>query len=879
MDQAREDPAQRRRRDGRDGDSADAWLGWIACHMDDREPLRWWSIPELLPARQVLLARRLIQCAVIAAVAIASFALMFPRFSAWGIVYLVLAFLAARSFAGNLRLERAPARLPPVWPRMVRARWPGWTARAGGMPGGQSYRADRVACAASALAWAPAGALAGAMACGWGSVSAWPAVTALHAAGATVIAGARSGAYPRLKLAELALAAQWGRRVSFARLLEDAVSRGILRRKLDGYAFADEEVRARLKAAGEQALAAHRREQARKLARTGPLPATAAALSGSRGTRISVDLAAGTFAFFGLIVAAEAGPHPWAALAVTLVLVGSVGAVLAFAAAHAALEATAGAARWAAAEAACLSRAGLRVIAGAAAAIAIAAGALLVADAGTFLARALAFALPAALVAACGLWACALALRRWRGRRWLGRIPDVIAIAATGAALLVLADRRLLTTELAAALLFPVAVTASIRGWAAMTGSRRLAVRAAADITLSLLLGAQLVLFLAWLANVAGMPRAEVARLRSALESAGSDVNSLLDWRIWVGGYILLAAASMALAVWPARLRAAGTWPYLADVAAAAGAAQRALTGLSIGLLTVVLLAAAGPATLVPLLRHQLRDAYLVALQRQFAAEGEAAAYAQVTRAFTPPGATFPVLIEIVREVHGKAHGRRDAASAEADLAHRLGQLQAAALSFGLPPSPGAAPEPAAAGFGGPASDLSGLGRQAAQAEGEQGKSDAAASRVELAAELAAAAVANTISIPQVSSSEVVAVITEYLSGLIEDSPLKAVFAAWLERVPRGQQPPDAVTMVVPDPAGLALAAQEQLFAQARADGVIPPLADPLAGGASGAAVVKAAVDLASQASDIRRGGTCAGCTRLPRPGEEPPAREHPFER
>jgi hypothetical protein len=300
-------------------------------------------------------------------------------------------------------------------------------------------------------------------------------------------------------------------------------------------------------------------------------------------------------------------------------------------------------------------------------------------------------------------------------------------------------------------------------------------------------------------------------------------------------------------------------------------------------------------AAVAPVLARQVHATYVVALQRQFAADGELAAYAQVSRAFTGRLVPFPVLVEIVRDVHAKdgpAHGEPGATTAEADLARRLGRLQAAVLGLS-PPSLDPAAQAAAsdAGLDGPLRSATDLGQRVAATGAEQDKADASGKRVELAAELAAKAVAATISIPQVSSNEVVQVITEYLSGLIEDSPLKGVFAAWLEHLPRpagqqphgeqpgGQAPPDGATMVVPDPAALALAAQDQMFRQARADGVLPPLADPFANGpVSAAASLQSAVDLASQSRDIQRGGTCTGCARLPDTRDEPHFDRRPFE-
>jgi hypothetical protein len=117
------------------------------------------------------------------------------------------------------------------------------------------------------------------------------------------------------------------------------------------------------------------------------------------------------------------------------------------------------------------------------AADAVVIAALLVAFEGSALAATLAFCLPLALVAGCGGWACALALRRARDstRRWLRLAPDLIAVATVAALLLVLVRHALLTAGPAAGLLFPVAAWGIIRLWRAMAGSPRLAVKAAAN--------------------------------------------------------------------------------------------------------------------------------------------------------------------------------------------------------------------------------------------------------------------------------------------------------------------------------------------------------------------------------------------------------------
>jgi hypothetical protein len=605
----------------------------------------------------------------------------------------------------------------------------------------------------------------------------------------------------------------------------------------------------------------------------------AAALSGSRVTRISVDFGVGTAIFLDIVLTASLTWFSWVNVPVVILLVGPLLGALAWAVTAYLLAPAAALARLAQATIPGLPRQ-RRLIAKAFLPVVIAA------YAGAPVAAVITYqagVLPAAFVAACGLWACALALRRSRrsASRLARRAPDVIAVAATAAALLVLFDRSLLTTQASAVLLFPAAVTASIRLWIRMKDSRRLAVAAGADITLSLLLGAELVLFLAWLANMAGMTRAEVAALRSVLDRVGSDANACLDWRIWVSAYIILAAASAAFAVRPARLKAVSAWFDRLRVADVTASGQRVLTGLYIGLLTITLGGAAAPGALGTLLQRQLQERYVIALQGQFEADGEAAAYAEITREFALP-VSYPVLADIVRDVHDESRepaGKRDAAGSEADLAHRLGELQAAALALPSPPvlSPAEQAAAGASGLAGPIRDASDLSHRVAETGAQEEKDDQAGKRVELAAELAARAVANTISIPQLGSNEVVQIVMEYLSGLIEDSPLKGVFAAWLEHVPPGGQPPGATTIVVPDPANLEQAAEHQLTAQAAAQGQQLP-ADPSGTGETDGSAVKDAVDSASRARDVQHNGTCTGCIDLPAVDDEPPVDYHPFE-
>ena len=227
----------------------------------------------------------------------------------------------------------------------------------------------------------------------------------------------------------------------------------------------------------------------------------------------------------------------------------------------------------------------------------IAGGAIAVGTAGTFLANTLAFLLPSAFVTACGLWVCRLAFRRWHmsARNWLRTVPDAVAAATSGAALLLLVDRGLLTTLWATVLLFPVAIAGSLRLWAVMRKAGRLVIRAGADITLSLLLGGELVLFLVWLGNVFGIPESEVELIRTELGSAGSYAGIYDGGRLWVGIYAVLAVVYVAFVMHPGQLKLIIKWFTRSELPKVVAAAQRVVTGFYVGMLTIVFVGAAAP--------------------------------------------------------------------------------------------------------------------------------------------------------------------------------------------------------------------------------------------------------------------------------------------
>jgi len=461
---------------------------------------------------------------------------------------------------------------------------------------------------------------------------------------------------------------------------------------------------------------------------------------------------------------------------------------------------------------------------------------LLYAQGGPALVRAAGAMLPAAFAAGCGAWACLLLFPRVgaASSRWLRRLPDILLAATVAATIMLAVKHNLVTVQPFAGLLFPPAVWAAFSVWRAMNGSDRLAVKAGADILLSFLLGAQAVLLLVWLANVLDLPGAEIVAVRDAADHAGSLAS--LPWWVWTGIYVLLA-----------------------------------------GLLVAVLVGLAAPAALASTFQRQMKSAYIVALQRKLEAEGELAIYTQIRSQFTAAPAQ-PVLTGLVLKIHDissppAGDGDADATPTETDLARRVGELQALALGAASSPALIAGEQAAAgeAAFDGPVRDAPDVGGRLTTIENEQTQANAAAKRAEQAGDLAASAVASTISIPDIGGSEVVQIVREYLSGLIEGSPLKDTFAAWAGRLAGAKAPPDAGQVVVPDPKRLEQAALTVLSGEVLI--VDPSVADPAFAHAETESPIDAAVDLTNQSRYIQEdSGPCAGCVRPPADSGDNPA-------
>ena len=866
-------------------------LGWLACHMDEDGCLEWWAIPARMPPAGLLTARRLAAWAVLSASAGLAIAATVWAAIPFGIVGWIAAVQAIFVSAGD---RKKPLVLRPGVPRVIVPRpldGPEasklaasaiplvltaipflvklWAVPAVGdsrATAVSTYRSDRMTSAIMGLAWTPFGALLVALPLIPVAGSADGAVAmVLFALGTGAFAALMTGRYPLLKLTEFMLAVQWRERVRFLRLLEDAADRQVLRRTGACYEFADDDTRMHLAAAGRAALAEHAVRLDRR-AGIGASVAAIAAITDATVTRVCLDVGiAGALVYAVLIADTGGSAHdPVWLIVLVPALIGTL--IILFWVRQGAeiMRGIVGSARWMRANLTGVPGvAGLRglIVTGVSAGTAW----LLYAQDGPAFVRVVGAVLPAAIAAGCGAWACLLVFRRmgFASSPWRRRLADGLLVATVAAAIVLVAKHNLVTTQPFAGLLFPPAVWAAFRVWRAMNGSDRLTVKAGADITLSLLLGAEAVLLLVWLANILGLPWAEIVAVRDLAEHAGSLAD--LPWWLWTGIYVFLAGLAVAFVRWPGELAKAIGWFRRLHVVPAVDATRRTLTVIHIGLLVVVLVGAAAPAALAPVFDRQTKSAYIAALQRKLEAEGELAAYTQIRSEFTgaPPQPVLTAIVLAIHDINSPPASDNDASPtpAETDLARRVGELQALALAV-APPRTLIAGEQAAAGeagFDDPARDASDVGDRLATVQSEETEANAAAKRADQAGDLAASAVVSTISIPHIGDNEVVQVVREYLSGLIEDSRLKETFAAWAGRLARAKEPPGAEQVVIPDPERLEHAALTLLLAEVViAD---PSVTDPAFARAQAQTPVIAAVDLTNQSRYIQEGsGPCAGC-------------------
>jgi hypothetical protein len=877
---------------------ATRWLAWAAFHMAASPDLNWWDIPLWIPRRQLQTTFNLIM------LSLGSLAISLPMVIASNLVLMSIPFTLF-VFTGyylsptlhrdmQIKTARPPEAMAPHWPgwRGLRPLLLGllpwataalvfifckaWIVPVAGpsaTPRG-AYRAERRASViyglGQVLSFVPITVivlLIGA------AVGRWLASLLYCALATGLIVGLRKGPVALLKMAELAVLVTRRDRVRFLHLLEQALDRQVLRQSGASYQFRFPPLQARLAAVHAQALADQYQERAARRAaarRIGWYARPAAFLTSRRISRISLDLTCGggiTAAAVMAVSCFSPGGLSWGVILTRACLTGIGVGISAFVMARLARPALAAVGRLLGAVSQSTRRSRAVMVASTAvvvAALSVGAGQ----GVGKVAAAAVTRGLPIVSVAVAGSRAALLAHRRLRSTRIGGlRYVGDLLLAVTGGVIVVLLDRDLAAG--AAGLLFPVIVWLAVTVWRRMTGSGRLAVRAGADIALALLLGADLVLLAVWAANLLGLREEEVAVLRGVLERAGSIID--LPWWTWAALFALLAGTSLAFARWPARLAAGIRWTERLRVVPSADVGRRLLTSAHIGLLVIALVGLAAPAAVRPALHDRLRARYAVALRQELDDIGERAAYLDIRREFAPGnGAHPPVLVldEIISSIHRVSSlppGDDGASGTEQDLARRVGQIQGATLT--LPDPPPVLSNMTAATeldrIGAPVGDAVDLDGRLGKLDAEEDEDKTVSRQLDQAAELAVAAVASTLQIPHLAAKEIVQVVQEYLSGLVEGSPLKHVFSAWAEHLTSPAAPfPDEI--VEPDAQQLRTAALAALTSeQAQAgDGDSGP-ADQARLRALRQQAAAAAVDLVNQARYLQEGtGPCRGCTQ-----------------
>jgi hypothetical protein len=511
-----------------------------------------------------------------------------------------------------------------------------------------------------------------------------------------------------------------------------------------------------------------------------------------------------------------------------------------------------------------------------------------------------------------GYWACRLLHRRVaRGRHRIPRLlPYALAAGLLAVGIRTFASPDLLAPGTLAGLLGAPGGWAAYRTWRAMSAARVLAARAGADLVFALLLGADAVLLLVWLANLLRLPPAEVAVLRGALEWFDRLID--LPWWVWTVAYVLLAAASVLLVIRPRRLaRALDRLPVRlrrAPVVPVLGSTRRVLEGVHFGLIVAVLVGLSAPAAVAPALRGQLKATYTVALARELDADGAAAAYEAIRQAFPPPNPAAgtgprPVtpLVDIIDRIHRTdppPPGSPDATPTERGIARRIGALQGDVVTrteaplgdAPVPPvdtgppgdtgppvdtGPAVAADVAAAGFDDPLRDATDLRGRLGTVQAQRQDAAGADARVERAADLAATALASLVPLADLGllgANELVQIAKEYVQGLVEGSFVKTVFAAWIRRLPGAERPPDAAGLVVPNLPRLLLRSYAALFEQRGRVRVADPFTpDPVQARVRAEDPAAGIVDLTNETRYLDENGTgrCDGCPRPVRPGEE----------
>lgn len=400
-----------------------------------------------------------------------------------------------------------------------------------------------------------------------------------------------------------------------------------------------------------------------------------------------------------------------------------------------------------------------------------------------------------------GGWALVLAIKRCdrSERAFVRRLPDLPGVALVFLAVQQLVDGDVLTVLPAAGLFFPIAIWLCWRGWRRLKDSPRPAVQAAADVVVSLQLGLVLAVFVVWLGNVLVFSPAQVAAVRRVLGSLQALTE--VPWQYWLVAYTVLACGSYAVLRWPERvarvqerLRPARFRESRLPLGAAVNFGRRVLSGLSLGLMVVLLFAVVLAPVSEGAWKRPVAKRYALETQRRQDAAGAEAAYREIHRQVTAHPRSAARLRSVVHAVYRAAPSPPgEPVSPEArQLARQVGRYQAASLDVDDP----AAPQPA----GPPETD--GLDEELAQLDEGQQRAAEREQRTDRFAELTSLALTRTFDIPDLGDNGVVQILKEYLGGLVEDGPVKRIFYRWGERVgrPAPPPPPDGESPAPPPP-------------------------------------------------------------------------------
>ncbi|MFJ9084012.1 hypothetical protein ACIRL3_16445 [Streptomyces sp. NPDC102384] len=476
-----------------------------------------------------------------------------------------------------------------------------------------------------------------------------------------------------------------------------------------------------------------------------------------------------------------------------------------------------------------------------------------------------------------GGWALVLAIKRCdrSERTVVRRLPDLPGVALVFLAAQQLVAGDILTVLPAAGLFFPIAIWLCRRGWCRLKDSPRPTVQAAADVVVSLQLGLVLAVFVVWLGNVLSFSPIQVAAVRGVLSS----IQGLTEvpWLYWLVAYTVLACSSYAVLRWPERvarlrerLRPARFRESRLPLGAAVNFGRRVLSGLSLGLMVVLLFAVVLAPVSEGTWKRPVAKRYALETQRRQDAAGATAAYREIHQQVTAHPRTAARLRSVVLAVYRAAPSPPgEPVSREArQVARQVGRYQAASLDVDDP----AAPQPAVP----PETD--GLDEELAQLDESQRLAVDREQRTDRFAELASLAATRTFDIPDLGDNGVVQILKEYLGGLVEDGPVKRIFYRWGERTdrpapppppdderPTPPPPPDGERLVRIDLRRLTSAAYDRARdAVERADGQLLVFYQRFGVGfPTEEPTMTRVVDLANQHRYLRDStGDCSGCVR-----------------